>query len=431
MKPRLGDRMKMTRRIVPAIGLVVLLLMAVAPGLTLGIGDRLTPTGARGLAIPAAYTDHAAIYIDGNEDLLAQASSESWLGTGSSESPVTISGYRITDTGVAAVRIWNVDLHWVLSDCLLEGGPPYAAGIWLSNVSNGVISGNVIRNRDLGINAVDVTRNCSIIDNEIYDNDQQGIVSLNGMSNCIISGNDFHGNLGNNIWMTGGFNDSEFSDNTFVGGLNAIRILVCLRAEIRNNTVTDGEFDSIVIPSAVDTVIADNNVTGTQGTGIMTSGSNIEISGNVVSDCTAVGIYLALGSRGILQENTVSNCTEYGIKLGGAAENTTVTLNVLTENADGCQVEDDGEDNAFFYNYFSEWTSPDVDGNNIVDNPYAIEGDAENNDPYPLVDPDGPIPSTTTGTTSNGNQYLDVFPYVAIGLMVVLLGVAGFLRKRR
>lgn len=417
----------------PAIGLLVLLLVAAAPGLALVTGEKPTPIPPSGLATPAAYTDHAAIYIDGNADLLAQASSESWPGDGSPESPVTISGYRVIDTAIAAVRIWNVDLHWVLSDCLLEGGPPYAAGIWLSNVSNGVISGNVIRNRDLGINAVDVTRNCSIIHNEIYDNDQQGIVSLNGMSNCIISGNDFHGNQGNNIWMTGGFNDSEVSDNTFVGGQNGVRIVACLRAEVRNNTVIAGELDSIVLPSAIDTVICGNNVTGTLGTGIMTSGEGLEISGNTVSNCTLVGIYLALGNHGVLQENTVYNCTEYGIKLGGSAANTTVTLNVLADNGDECQAEDDGDDNAFSFNYFNEWTSPDADGNNIVDNPYAVDGDAENNDPYPLVDPDGPIPSTdtNTGTASNGNQNLDVFPFIAVGLMVILLGVAGFLRKRR
>jgi parallel beta-helix repeat protein len=426
MIPRYGDRMNMTRHTAQILALTVLLLLAAAPGLAPETETGAAAKKPSSIVTSAAYTDHAAIYVDGNADFLAQASTETWVGNGSPANPITITGYRIIDTGVAAVRIWNVDLHWVLSDCLIEGGPPYAAAIWLSNVSNGVVSGNIMRHRDLGIYAVDGTKNCSIVGNEIYDNDQQGIVSLNGMSNCIISGNDFHGNQGNNIWMTGGFNDSEISDNSFLGGGNGVRVLACLRSIVRNNTVMNSQLDSIVIPSAKDSAILDNNVTGSLVTGIMTTGDRLEIAGNVVSDCVSYGIYVAFGNNCSLRENTVSNCTEYGLRLASVA-NTTVTQNIFSDNGDGCQVEDDGDDNSFCYNHFSEWTSPDVDANNIVDSPYEIDGDAENNDPCPLVDPKGPIPNPSTNT-SHG---VDAFPYLAIGSMVVLLGIAGYLKKRR
>jgi parallel beta-helix repeat protein len=433
MIPRYGDRMNMTKHTMHILVLAMLLLLVAGPRAAISVEAFSAASKPDNIATPAAYTDHAAIYVDGNADFLAQATAESWAGNGSPENPVTITGYRITDTGVAAVRIWNVDLHWVLSDCLIEGGPPYAAAVWLSNVSNGVISGNIMRNRDLGINAVDGTRNCSIIGNEICDNDRQGIVSLNGMSNCVISGNYFHGNQGNNIWMTGGFNDSEISDNTFIQGGNGIRVLACLRSTLRNNTVTDSQLDSIVIPSAHDTAILDNKVTGSLVTGIMTTGDELEIADNVVSDCVSYGIYLAFGNNCSLRENAVSSCTEYGLRLASVAD-ATVTQNLFSDNGDGCQVVDDGDDNVFSYNYFNEWTSPDTDGNNIVDNPYEIDGDAGNSDPCPLADPEGPIPddtaTTTDGATSTG-QGLDALSYLAIGFMVVLLGIAGYLKKRR
>jgi parallel beta-helix repeat protein len=384
-------------------------------------------------ALAQTYTDHAAIFIDGNADLIAQALAESWQGDGSSGNPIVITGYRIDDTSVAGVRVFNVDLHWVLNGCLIEGGPPFARGIWLSNASNGVISNNVIRNRDLGIDAVDLTRNCSIISNEIYNNDQQGIVSLNGMSNCVISGNTFYGQGGNNIWMTGGFNDSEISDNILTGGGNGIRVTACLRSAVRNNTVVNSGVDAISMPSASDTVIADNNITGSLASGVLTNGDGLEIEDNTVSNCATYGIYLASGDCGSIRSNCIINSTNYGLKLGGSTANTTVTQNIFLDNCDSCQVEDNGEHNMFSYNHFNEWTSPDAESDNVVDSPYVLAGDAENSDPCPLVDPESPIPSTTTssGAATNTGQDLDFFPYLAVGLMVVFLGVAGFLKNRR
>ena len=46
---------------------------------------------------------------------------------------------------------------------------------------------------------------------------------------------------------------------------------------------------------------------------------------------------------------------------------------------------DDGSNNVFAYNYWSDWTSPDVDADGIVDTPYSIDGNSNNHDQYPLV----------------------------------------------
>ena len=94
------------------------------------------------------YNDHTPILIDGNSDLLNQASIEGWSGDGSEEYPITITGYRISNPSVDGIKLWNVNCYWVISDCLIEGGAPYAYGIYLRNVSNGIVSNNIIRERD-------------------------------------------------------------------------------------------------------------------------------------------------------------------------------------------------------------------------------------------------------------------------------------------
>lgn len=99
------------------------------------------------------YIDHTAISINGNADFLSQAFAESWVGDGSSESPIIIEGYRISDTFVEGIKILNVDLHWTIRNSLIEGGPPYACGLSIDNCSIGEFSNNIIRNRDIGIQA--------------------------------------------------------------------------------------------------------------------------------------------------------------------------------------------------------------------------------------------------------------------------------------
>jgi hypothetical protein len=51
-------------------------------------------------------------------------------------------------------------------------------------------------------------------------------------------------------------------------------------------------------------------------------------------------------------------------------------------NENGC---DDGSDNVFAYNFWSEYRGPDLDLNGIGDLPHRILGIANNTDPHPVV----------------------------------------------
>ena len=373
------------------------------------------------------YTDHAAIFIDGNADLLAQAVSESWEGIGTESDPVIIEGYRISGVATDGIKIWNVDLHWIVRDCVIENAPT-ACGFYIDNCSNGEFSNNIIRDRDVGIQCYEGTYNCRFLNNQILNNRDTSFKVLGGMANCIVSGNVFADNLGNNIWITGGFNDSHIVRNTIVGGMNAIRITICMRTTITENTVRDSGLDALVFPSATGIRITGNTITNITGNGIMTSGNDAWIESNVVANSTLAGIYVAFGDNSTITHNLLENCTEYGLKLGGATTNTTVTENsFIDNNGENSQVIDNGENNLVSYNHYSEWITPDYDSNGIVDVEYSLDGESDNVDPYPIVDVSGTIPASTP----TGNTPADIVLLAVVGAIAIVLIVAILLMKRR
>jgi len=89
--------------------------------------------------------------------------------------------------------------------------------------------------------------------------------------------------------------------------------------------------------------------------------------------------------------NTVSDNVNYGIYLL-FSENNLVTWNDFANNnpSGSSQAYDSnnaGLNNTFDYNYWNNWTTPDLNSNHIVDSPYLIAGDSNNQDFHPLTVP--------------------------------------------
>jgi hypothetical protein len=410
------------------------LLLAGSFGKT-GAEARLAKSEETSLAV--TYTDHAAIWIDGDADCLAQAAAESWEGDGTSENPIIIAGYRITDSGTQCIRLWNVDLFWIVRNCLLEGGPPYICGLWSSNVSNGQFKDNIVRDRHSGILAYDGTENVNFTGNEIYDNKANAFEGQGGMVNCSISNNEIHDNFGVNLWITGGYTNCEISDNTISGGTYGLNSAGGVQSVVEGNKIADTSLDALMVLSSTDVTLAGNMISDSGGEGILVSGGNLRIDSNVITNTSGRGIRVATGDFTVVQNNSISEARDYGLALSATTGNLTVTRNSFISNGDGCQVEDAGEDNHFYFNHYSDWTTPDSNSDNVVDNPYLLDGDASNQDAYPLVDAHGPVISTTTtgtdttSTTGSANGSLDLVPIVAAGAVVILLVVVLVVKRSR
>jgi len=142
------------------------------------------------------------------------------------------------------------------------------------------------------------------------------------------------------------------------------------------------------------------------------SGNTFEnniVQHNIIYENQGVGIELSGGTRNnLIQYNNISNHNNYAIQAFSDSSNNSIMENSFFNNHPGSssQAYDDGIGNVFLSNFWSDWTSPDNDGDGIVDQPYAIDGSASNNDPMPKA---GPKPHTLTGLTiiyPNGGEIL-------------------------
>lgn len=179
--------------------------------------------------------------------------------------------------------------------------------------------------------------------------------------------------------------------------------------EICNNTITDGEDFGIYLSGSSFGLIHNNSIIGYDGIGIMMdSGEN----------CT-------------FKFNHVEDSSDYGFKSAAESEFMEITQNVFINNsATGSQVYDEGGNNTYIYNYYDEWISPDANTNLIVDVPYVIDGDADNEDPYPLADPDVLPPETDDSTTGTGAPIPMEILLIAGGAVVIILVGVIFVKRR-
>ena len=142
---------------------------------------------------------------------------------------------------------------------------------------------------------------------------------------------------------------------------------------------------------------AGHTITGSgSGYGVyLYNGSNVTVKNCIVSDF-GVGICLILGSSNTLTDNTASN-NNHGILLRSSSSNQIYNNNFIN-NSIQASVEG-GSGNEFSLekpnggNYWSDWTSPDNDGDGFWDNPYVFAGGQDN---FPWVCQDGWKPTETT-----------------------------------
>ena len=88
---------------------------------------------------------------------------------------------------------------------------------------------------------------------------------------------------------------------------------------------------------------------------------------------------LISGSQNVVCENNLTNL--YLDSFSGA--NYIYTNNFIVDDEGRPPTYDDGSSNIFCYNFWSDWTGPDENNDGYVDNPYLIDGYANNQDSYP------------------------------------------------
>jgi len=389
----------------PCFIAVVLITLSVGiysliPGLDFAVDQGTTPSRALG------YSSHSPILINNNSDFVETASLEGWNGTGSAAYPYKITNYDIDgSTERTSIYVGNTTVHFLVTSCYLHGTyhATYNSGIYLCNVTNGVIAESNCSNNFYGI--------------ELGPSSHNNIIRNN---TCI---NNWHGI----ILYSDSNNNTLMNNNCLLSSMRGIVITFSNDNVVSKNNCSCNYNDGIFIYYSINMIIADN-ICNDNGIGITIGGNNQSIRnnfccrnlegiqsgttfslfiGNNVSENQDNGLNFSSGAHSNDVENNVFYINlGYGISnLPGATNNRIWNNSFIKNNGSTAvydpshiQAYDGGTDNWWnstdgYGNYWSDWQGRDFNMDGVQDAPYNISGTAGAKDYYPLASfPTPPIP---------------------------------------
>jgi parallel beta-helix repeat protein len=265
-----------------------------------------------------------------------------------------------------------------------------ADGIQMEDCSNNsVLNNTIFNNTDVGI-LLHSSHFCDIVHNKIFNNDYSGIRLWDSINNSIsfnriynITGTyafSLESSSNNNI----AFNNTLYN-NTGIG----VGVRTSSNNTVFNNTIlNNGDYGVSIEINANNNnflvnVICNNSLDGVR---FYSSSNNNIFENNELSYNSGKGFYFQSSSDNNILYNIIVN-NSLGFTFDSSSNNNNVMWNEFSNNSDSIQAYDDGANNNVRYNFWNDWTNPDINGDGIVDNPYSIEGTANNKDYYPLVYP--------------------------------------------
>jgi parallel beta-helix repeat protein len=351
----------------------------------------------------------------------AWASTQPWFGGGSGleSDPYVLKSLIIDGGGVSdCITIKNSIAYFKIQNCTVYNSG-VGAGIYLNNVSNGIlflnncsntpyygidlydscynhIESNFIigysggsginlwlsHNNTIGSNFIkykyqgirlETSSDNLIVDNTAELNENFGILLMTTSNHNTVSGN----NANNQTYESGitvlNSQDNTITDN-FLSDNNKVGIEIDASSfnELYSNTIISNEQSGISIWTNLGSGIStDNNVTG-----------------NIISE-NGNGIYLSNTSNNQILNNEIANSDQIGIAIALQSNYTIISSNLFYAN--GNHAFDHGVNNDWNGNYWDNYSASDSDNDGIGDVPHLIPGTAGSADFLPIWDERAPI----------------------------------------
>ncbi|MFX1548161.1 MAG: NosD domain-containing protein [Promethearchaeota archaeon] len=338
----------------------------------------------------------------------------------------TISDNNIIDHGYSIYVSSNCQDNRLVRNTIDQNGE---FGIRLTNSSNNTIKSNRILQNGMGM-FIDSSPQNTIKDNEItyfglrIIGDQLNHLFQTDITNNSVNGEQivYWKNINGGTVSEGAgqiilvnCSDVSIINQEFSNLEVALALDYCNRIEIKNNKVYNSSFNGFLLRYSNSSTLVDNYVHNTDGEGIVLAYSeNNTLIGNSIVNNSMIGCTIGYSSNTTFISNNIGfnlygcyilsstnisffynifeNNTEYGIYLV-SSEKSFLTNNdfYFNKQTGGAQSYDSQTNptmkNIFEYNYWNDWIVPDNDLNRIVDQPYSIDGPANNQDLYPLTVP--------------------------------------------
>jgi len=286
-------------------------------------------------------------------------------------------------------------------------------GIWLNIVSHeNIVVSNTINNNYMGIE-IERSSDNYIANNSIFNN--SGGMWIGGDNNTV-NGNMIYNNLGCGIDLLGSYNtisgnnvsgngfegirfsgDYEFNNIEFNNieyniingnGETGINLNTANHNLVAYNEIYNNPEAGISLSLSLNNTIFHNLLLNNSGDGIyLGSSNNNHIIGNIIYGNSWHGIRVYSSNSNAILNNTLRENGEYGVSIDEDSSENVITWNSFINNTPQGwkQAFDDGSNSFFFQNCWSDLIFPDSDSDGIVDLPYFVEGNANNNDSFPLV----------------------------------------------
>ncbi|MFQ5980941.1 MAG: right-handed parallel beta-helix repeat-containing protein [Candidatus Heimdallarchaeota archaeon] len=320
-------------------------------------------------------------------------------------------------------------------------------GIYLDPSNYNTVANNTVYNNQInGIFLYD-SANVTVANNTVYENDANGIFLQLSDNNTIVdntiydNGNNtsggglrlFAGDIGHGIYLDPSNYNTVANNTVYNNQINGIFLYDTNNVLIANNSVHHNGAHGVYLEDSDDNTLSNNTIHNNgQGAGI--NASLVRRTSSLLAGDIGHGIYLDPSNNNTLIANLVYNNTGYGILLQGSSGNN-VTENVIalnqlygldiTESANNndatendfygnnpggtSQANDNGSNNRFAGNYWDDHNNTDGNGDGVADNPYDIDGGANNQDATPNATPNQPVPhflSAPTVVFPNGGEIL-------------------------
>jgi len=272
-------------------------------------------------------------------------------------------------------------------------------GIVLQYSDRNTLADNTCQHNPVGYGAILLVFSSwnIIIDNECHDSGY-GVFLQSYCDNNTISGNNLSNNLkgGVYLWRYCDRNiviGNECNDNPLEG--------IYLNMYCENNTVSDnilnGNGRGVYLFDSNDTILSNNACNGNSqyGVGVIRSPRSM-VEDNNCSGNGITGIYVISSRDCVITRNILLENAVYGVHFFDAASsNNLVYDNILignhgsssVYNSSLVQASDAGTNqwsSGVRGNLWGDWTSPDVNGDGIVDQPYLIGGGVSQ-DEFPIA----------------------------------------------
>lgn len=256
-----------------------------------------------------------------------------------------VSGNDIYNSIMFGINLYECDRNTILDNIVFNS----VFGVWVEESNdNQIISNRISDNENHGIIIVSNSRSNLISNNVVFDNNILGIEITNSNYNTVTNNTISNNEVG--LWS----GDSEHNS------------IIC-------NTADNNEYSGINLCICTDCIVRSNTIFDNGGDGIMLEhSSNNDLSSNTLKNNGGFGIALVENFPGISNQS-YDNIIQW---------------NNFIDNNQGAgaprQASDqDGSNNVFSNNYWNDLTSPDDNGDGIVDDFYIVV--PINRDNSPLV----------------------------------------------